>query len=131
MKIDKSLYRFVLTGGSSTLIDFIIYYFMSNYIDISIAKCISLLCSSVYSYYLNKRWTFENDKKSSATIVIRYYVTFAINMIVNISINRCIFNYSHNRFIAFIFATGTAMIVNYILQKKWVFTQHGKEPSDD
>lgn len=63
MKIDKSLYRFVLTGGSSTLIDFIIYYFMSNYIDISIAKCISMLCSSVYSYYLNKRWTFENDKK--------------------------------------------------------------------
>ena len=131
MKKNKSIFRFLLTGGSSTLIDFIIYYLLGTYIDISIAKCISMLCASIYSYFLNKRWTFENVEKTSISIILKYYITFIINMAINVGINRIVFHHAHNKLIAFIVATAIAMIVNYLLQKKWVFIQTTKEDSHE
>lgn len=55
--------RFLITGGISTGIDFIIYIFLSSYFDISIAKVISMIIASIFSFILNKTWTFSDIEK--------------------------------------------------------------------
>lgn len=127
MKLDISIFRFLIIGGSSTIIDFIIYYILSCCIDISISKCISMLCASIYSYFLNKYWTFVNDDKRPLLTIIKYYITFAVNMVINISVNSFIFYHTQSKIIAFIIATGIAMIINYLLQKNWVFKKNNEK----
>ena len=117
----KCILRFIVIGGISTLIDFGIYWICSKVCDISIAKFVSMLIASVLSYILNKLWTFEDTKKTNLVSLVKYYITFGVNMGINISINRWIFICSGNKFIAFVVATGCAMIVNFLLQNFWVF----------
>ncbi len=128
----KSAYRFIIVGGVATFIDFLLYMVLSRYMDISIAKFLSMSASSILSYFANKCWTFSNNERSNMKYITKYYVTFFVNMSVNLLINRCVYYICVSRFllmtslskcVAFVIATGVAMIVNYVLQKCWVFKQ--------
>lgn len=117
----RSIIRFAIVGTITTVIDFIIYWFISKTCDISVAKCISMLLASIVSYFLNKLWTFENNDKKNSKYLWKFYVTFGVNMGINISVNRLVYSLSNNKIWAFILATGCATVVNYILQRVWVF----------
>jgi len=122
----KNIVKFIVIGGITTLIDFCIYMAVNNFLDISVAKFCSMLIASLFSYYFNKKWTFENSEKTDVFYLMKYYTTFIINMSVNISINRIAYNYSRNKMIAFVIGTGFAMIINFLLQKFWVFRKENK-----
>lgn len=120
-KIPQSFYRFVLIGGSATILDFIIYMIISNYIDISISKVISTGLASVYSFILNKKWTFSDKRNFSLSILFKYIVTQIINILVNTIINTLVFRATALKILSFVIATSISMMVNYLLQKIFVF----------
>ena len=119
--VSNKVIRFVLVGGCSTLIDFIIYIFLSVKINITVAKAISMVCSSAFSYIANKNFTFSNREKTSIFYLIRFYVVFGANLITNIGMNRWIYMVSSNKVIAFGVATFCGMTVNYLGQRFIVF----------
>lgn len=119
-KYSKEL-RFLITGGSSTLIDFIIYMVLSSSIKISVAKFISMTVSSVYSFFINKNWTFSNKEKVSFILIVKYIFCMIVNIIINTSTNSLIFKITQNKIISFVIATGVAMIANFLIQKEIVF----------
>ena len=55
----KSIGRFIVVGGISTLVDFLIYMIISVKLPVSISKAISMCISCVVSFFLNRKWTFE------------------------------------------------------------------------
>ena len=119
----KSQARFLVVGGSSTLLDFIIYMLLSTKLNITISKFISMTVSSIYSFLINKNWTFNNKNKITFILTFKYILCVFINIFVNTTSNTLIFNLTNNNIISFLFATGIAMIVNYTIQKKIVFKE--------
>lgn len=117
----KNILRFCIVGGATTCIDFIIYILVSKMCSITIAKCVSMFAASLFSYVFNKVWTFENDDKNNGRYIWKFYVTFGVNMSINVSVNALVFGIYHNKIIAFVIATGCATIVNFLLQRLWVF----------
>lgn len=113
--------RFVIVGGLSTLIDFVIYMLLSNHIDITVSKMTSMTIASVFSFFVQKNWTFSNKNDVGVKMVSLFIVSQLINIGVNTATNTLCFNLTANKIISFVIATGVAMIVNYLLQNYIVF----------
>ena len=124
MKKDKLEYQilvFLFIGGLATTIDFIIYNYLLNFFLINIAKLISMLSSSLFSYFMNKIFTFNKGKNYNSKYLLKYYTVFLLNLLTNIFINYYIYKWTSIKILAFIAATLFGMIVNFIGQKFYVF----------
>ena len=77
----KSQARFLVVGGSSTLLDFIIYMLLSTKLNITISKFISMTISSIYSFLINKNWTFNNKNKITFILTFKYILCVFINIL--------------------------------------------------
>lgn len=117
----KKIMRFAVVGGFTTAIDWLIYWGLSIYINVTISKICSMLIASVFSYAVNKFWTFDNSDKKHTRYIWKYYVTFVINVAINTSINTLVFTYTGQKLIALVLATTCGTLVNYLLQNFWVF----------
>ena len=69
--LSSKIVRFVLVGGCSTGIDFVIYVLLSMQIPITISKGISMISASVFSYFVNKQYTFANKEKTTLAYLIK------------------------------------------------------------
>lgn len=117
----SSLLRFLLVGCCSTLLDFVIYMVLFPLLPITLAKGMSMACSSVFSYVANKVFTFGDKGKTCFAYIVRFYIVFIANMLANIGTNYLIYKLSGSKVLAFVLATGCGMTVNYIGQKFFVF----------
>lgn len=117
----KNIIKFCVVGLTSTAIDLYIYIFLSGYLHVIVAKILSMTVASVLSYYINKCWTFKNKSKTSLVSLIKYYLTFLINLSTNTTINFLLYRSTGNKLLSFFIATGCAMTINYILQRFFVF----------
>lgn len=120
-KRNISFFKFCVVGGCSTLIDFAIYYALSVQIHLLLAKTTSMSCSMVFSYFFNKIWSFSSKTGNVRNEVPKYILTQIINLLINVSINYLVFKITKNKILAFVVATGLAMIVNYLIQRVYVF----------
>lgn len=117
----KELIRFCITGCSAVIIDLAIYYLLTNFYSLSFSKIISFLSGTVFSFFLNKFWTFEK-KSNSINQGIKFFTLYTMTLLGNVFVNFFIFNYIYpSKFLAFLCATGTSTILNFIGQKWWVF----------
>ena len=119
--VNNVVLRFLLVGGTSTLLDYIIYWPLSIVINYNIAKSLSMLCSCFYSYLLNKTFTFQDKSKKLSRTTARYIISQAVNIAMNTIINAVILNFSGSKSMGMVCATGGAMIINFLLQKNFVF----------
>ena len=115
------LNKFLLTGAVATAIDFCVYMLLSPVIDISPAKAISMVTASVFSYVANKRYTFGDKRKTTVKKVLAYYLVFAVNLTVNVGVNRLVYDLTEWKLLAFAVATLCGTMVNYGGQRCWVF----------
>lgn len=114
--------RFLVVGGSSTLLDFILYRGLLK-LDFGtiLAKTCSMLMAMLLSFFLNRGWSFRKVNRHHETQILRYIACQAVNLCVNVSVNYCLVTLTHNIYIGYVLATGIAMIANFLLQRFWVF----------
>lgn len=138
-KIKKELCRFIIAGCCAVGIDCLFYYILSHYINLSIAKGISFLLGTIAAYLINKYYTFEQTKKSK-TEIAKFFALYIFTLFANIGVNKIslillpiIFkyipfldNFEMVKLFAFLCATGTSTILNFIGQKFWVFKEANK-----
>ena len=117
----KKFGRFLVTGGSATLIDFVIYMLLRTYIGSGRGKFVSMLCANVFSFITNKRWTFSVDEKTNMWMVVKYVIVQGLNIGVNVGVNQLSLKLTNMVVLSFVIATGCAMTVNYVGQKLFVF----------
>lgn len=115
------LIKFLISGGITTTIDLIIYMIISCYINISVAKMVSMLIAMSISFCINKYWSFKASADNVYKSVIKFIMSQSINLISNTGVNFIIFILSKNKIISFLFATGVSTIINFLLQKYYVF----------
>lgn len=115
--------RFIITGGTATLIDFVIYMLLRTYIGSGWGKFVSMLCANVFSFITNKRWTFSVDEKTNTWMVVKYVIVQGLNIGVNVGVNQMSLKLTNMVVLSFVIATGCATIVNYSGQRFIVFRQ--------
>lgn len=121
MKIPSSIYKFIVSGGIATCIDFVCYMLLITVVWPSIAKTSSMLIANVWSYIVNKRWVFSSGKNTNAKTIGLYATVQIINLITNVGVNSLMLRFTGYVILSFVVATICATIVNYTLQKVFVF----------
>lgn len=137
--------RFIIAGLTAVAIDLLSYFFLLNYLNPNVSKAISFILGSVAAYLVNKFWTFKQHEKSHTEItkfVCLYLSTLGVNVLVNrlglycsslfnelaiwIKVEKIIGSISSYDvelaiILAFVAATGTSTVLNFIGMKYWVF----------
>lgn len=121
MKETSSIYKFVVSGGVATIIDFVCYMLLRLFAWPSVAKTISMIIANIWSYVVNKRWVFASDKKTDYKMLGAYVVVQALNLGTNVGVNSLMLYLTGFVILSFVVATLCATIVNYSLQKLIVF----------
>ena len=116
----QELLRFLLTGMTAVATDLCSYYLLMSTIDIDAAKAISFILGSVIAFFMNKMWTFESNSKIGST-VIQFSLLYSATFLANVAVNHLLMKWNTEMMIAFLFATATSTVLNFIGMKFWVF----------
>lgn len=133
----KQVRRFLVAGcgavGTDTAVYFLLVHNFIDHVGYDFAKFISFLSGTFVAFVVNKYWTFESTRRSFfevAAFLILYMTTLGLNVSVNRIALDIGLNYleevSRNlTIVAFLAATGTSTVVNFLGQKYWVFRIRG------
>ncbi len=120
----KQIPRFIVTGISAVATDTIVYFILIHQFDHTFAKTISFFCGTVLAYGLNKHWTFEKKEKNNKEL-IGFLSLYGFTLLVNVGVNRLglmmLDGFPMHVVIAFLLATGTSTVLNFIGQKWLIF----------
>ena len=125
LSLRTQVVRFVLTGGFSAVVDFGLLQLLHELfgVQVDLAKALSFIAGTVTAYLINRRWTFQAAPSRSRFLAVMalYALTFAVQV--------GIFHVLYHRFdgkpwaslAAFVVAQGTATVINFIVQRVWIF----------
>jgi putative flippase GtrA len=120
-KLKTQLLRFLVVGISAVATDFFCYFALLTFLSHAPAKSISFIAGTIVAYFLNKYWTFAQKIYQHAELgrfIILYTSTLAANVAVNTFSLQL---FPELTLLAFLAATSTSTILNFIGQKWWVF----------
>ena len=140
-KVDKKPIRFVLVGISNTVLDFLVLnILLFCKVNILFANTISTGIAMLYSFFMNKKWTFRNSGDNYVREVILFFIFTAIGIWV--IQNGCIYLLNlivpdfglpeiiYNNAIK-LAASIPSLTWNYLTYNRFVFTNNKKESATD
>ncbi len=116
----RQILRFLVVGGTAFFVDYFIYLLTAMFFDILFAKAISFIIATVYTYLLNKLWTF-NSKEFQKYEIVKLIIQYTFSMSVNTLVNKIVFIIFEIKIIGVIAATSVCLIINYLGLKYFVF----------
>lgn len=121
----SQLFRFLLVGGSTVLIDYLVYAILLDWLPHSPAKTVGFLCGAIYAYQFNRTWTF-NAGTADISQLARFSLVYATNMGINVWVNALILSLLPMIFqwrinLAFLVATAISAAFNFLGMKLLVF----------
>ena len=88
----KQFSRFILIGILNTSVDLISLNIMAELfrihsgVEFAVIKALSFLSAAIFSYFLNKSWTFKDKSKKNHVRKISHFLLISIaGMIINVS----------------------------------------------
>lgn len=113
--------RYLIAGCSAVGIDFATYTLLHRWLSPALAKGVSFLLGSLVAYGVNKYWTFEK-RSSSASEALSFGILYAGTLAANVGVNLLSLQVVPEAIpFAFLTATGTSTVLNFVGQKYWVF----------
>jgi putative flippase GtrA len=82
------LFRFCVVGGTAFILSILVFNLLKNGIEffdkyLGIASIIGDLCGLVYGFYVNKHWTYSNQKREGEKYFVRYMTLYATTIFLN------------------------------------------------
>jgi putative flippase GtrA len=125
LSLKTQLFRFVLTGGFSAVVDFGLLWLLSEVFGVQVdaAKALSFIAGTLTAYLINRRWTF--GAAPSRSRFLKVMALYALTFVVQVGVFHVVFNAlddnPRTKLIAFVIAQGTATVINFIVQRVWIF----------
>jgi putative flippase GtrA len=125
----QKLMKYLGIGIVATLIDWMIFYALIGYFNVfyMMALAISYLTSTMLSFFLNKRYTFQNTYKKVHYQLASFFVVAVLGLCLNEALVYGMAQYIFNSdsdvllMISRIFATLVVFIWNFALNKRITF----------
>lgn len=137
LRVGKQFSKFVIIGGLNTAIDFTILNIEMHLTGITngpwffLLNTISFLIAVINSYFMNKRFTFQDATRNREETKIAQFITISIiGSLINSTIVTTIVTTVHPMFglspelwanVAKLCATGISLIWNFVGYKLFVF----------
>ena len=121
----KEILKFLVGGGSAVVVDALFYAILKAYIDFSVAKAISYILGAFVGFIINKLWTFKS-KKFKVAEIYKYIILYACSALANTGVNKFVIWIVPSTVLAFLCATGTSTVMNFLGQKFLVFRKDEK-----
>ena len=117
--------KFGMVGVINTLVNWIILFILNAlgmyYI---LANIIAYILGTVNSYLWNTLWVFKYKDKASTETTIKFIILNLIGLGLNTGILYVLVDLCNlNKFIGLVTTTAIVMIINYIVNKLWVFSK--------
>ena len=117
--------KFGMVGVINTLVNWIIFFILNAlgmyYI---LANIIAYILGTVNSYLWNTLWVFKYKDKASTETTIKFIILNLIGLGLNTGILYVLVDLCNlNKFIGLVTKTAIVMIINYIVNKLWVFSK--------
>ena len=123
-KLLVQIFKFIIVGGTATILDWIIYFVLYKFVHIEpiIGNLVAFGISVIYNYWASCKYVFEVTKEKSKT---RLLIEFFIFAFVGLGINELLIwifvNQLHwNAMLVKILATIIVMVFNFITRKKFL-----------
>lgn len=119
--LDLKLIKYLLVGVLNTIVGFgIIFGLMFLGISPEISNLSGYAVGIVFSYVMNKIFTFKSKKKSKAEF-IKFILAMLLAYILNFITLKICLNLGINPYFSQIISGGIYTITGYILSRFWVF----------
>ena len=117
--------KFGMVGVINTLVNWVIFFILNAlgmyYI---LANIIAYILGTVNSYLWNTLWVFKYKDKASTETTIKFIILNLIGLGLNTGILYVLVDLCNlNKFIGLVITTAIVMIINYIVNKLWVFSK--------
>ncbi|MCW7472077.1 GtrA family protein [Leptospira levettii] len=117
----REIIWFLIAGLCAVGTDLSTYYILRELLPVSYSKGISFVLGSIIAFIINKYKTFEK-KEFSPMEILKFSSLYLSTLIANVLVNYLSLKVIPDFVLfAFLCATGTSTILNYIGQKFWVF----------
>ncbi|MGE2691729.1 GtrA family protein [Mycolicibacterium pulveris] len=124
LTLGTQVWRFVVTGGFSAIVDFGLYVvLLAVGLHVNVAKTIGFIAGTTTAYLINRRWTFQAPPSTARFLAVcaLYATTYA----AQVGINYLLYMAWHDKPwrvpVAFVIAQGTATVINFVVQRAVIF----------
>jgi len=125
--LKSEIKRFLVVGFTTVFIDMLVYFACVQLgINLDLSKGIGFIAGTIFAYFANKLWTFSvsGGYKQFIGFLVLYTMTLGVNVGVNWGV-LSLFSTSKITYIgAFLVATASSAILNFIGMKFIVFQTH-------
>lgn len=129
MGVGTQAFRFVVSGGFSAIFDLGLTAILQLGFGLSagMSRTFGFILGTMVAYLINRRWTFQADpsKRRFAAVAALYAITYFVNVGLHMIGYNLLSGWGFPEVlavvIAYVIAQGTATVVNFLVQRKFIF----------
>ncbi len=116
--------RFLVVGLSAVATDYMVYVLLGRFLPTAVAKAASFAAGAVLSFVLNRLFVFRAKEKGKVTTQVGAFVLlYATSLLLNMGVNAAALALGLPRGLAWLLATGTSTVANFLGMKFIVFAE--------
>ncbi len=121
----KSFIRFSIVGLGNTIVNWLIFFILNEYgVYYVISNILAYLIATINSYIWNSLWVFKYGQGLKINTSIKFFILNLIGLTVNTSIMYVLVDiFNFKKFVALVIASIFVVIMNYTVNKLWVFRE--------